>query len=110
MEIPILSASVSLLAVRYASMIRSVLSCTYVQAWALLPAVQVLISAGVPCAAPVPSPGISAPADVVVGEVDGYIDLPVTLGAPGESAVTVDYATADGTGSGPVMLHPPPRM
>ena len=46
------------------------------------------------------TPGISAPPDVVVGNADGYIDLPVTLSAPGVNTVTVNYATADGSGSG----------
>ncbi len=49
---------------------------------------------------PVASPAISAPPDLVAGEADGYIDLPVTLNAPGESTVTVNYATANGTASG----------
>ena len=44
--------------------------------------------------------GLSAPPDVVVGEADGYVDLPVTLNAPGDSMVTVNYATANGTGNG----------
>ena len=43
-------------------------------------------------------PNISAPANTVVGEADGYIDLPVTLSAPGTSTVTVNYATASGGG------------
>jgi chitinase len=47
---------------------------------------------------PVSSPGISAPANTVVGEADGYIDLPVTLSAPGTSTVTVHYATPGGGG------------
>jgi chitinase len=45
---------------------------------------------------PVSSPDISAPANTVVGEADGYIDLPVTLSAPGTSTVTVNYATPSG--------------
>ena len=49
---------------------------------------------------PIASPNISAPPDVVVGETDGSVDLPVTLNAPGESTVTVNYTTADGTASG----------
>ncbi len=44
----------------------------------------------------VSSPGISAPANTVVGEADGYLDLPVTLSAPGTSTVTVNYATSGG--------------
>ena len=40
---------------------------------------------------------ISAPADTVVGESDGYVELPVTLTQPAIGTVTVHYATADGT-------------
>lgn len=39
----------------------------------------------------VSSPGISAPPDVVVGEADGYVDLPVSLSGPGTSPVSVSY-------------------
>ena len=53
-----------------------------------------------PAQAPVSSPGIIAPPDVVVGEADGSIDLPVTLTAPGLSTVTVSYAAVDGTATG----------
>ena len=49
---------------------------------------------------PVATPAISAPPDVVVGEADGYVDLPVSLDSPGESTVTVNYATANGTAAG----------
>ena len=45
------------------------------------------------------NPGISAPPNVVVSEVDGYVDLPITLSAPGINAVSVTYNTANGTGS-----------
>src|ERR1039458_2190788 len=45
-------------------------------------------------APPVASPGISAPPDVIAGEADGYLDLPVTLSVPGTSTVTVNYATS----------------
>jgi hypothetical protein len=45
----------------------------------------------------VTAPGISAPPDVVVGATDGYVDLPVTLNAPGVNPVTVNYTTVDGT-------------
>jgi hypothetical protein len=48
-------------------------------------------------ATPVTAPGILAPPDVAVGATDGYIDLPVTLTAPGTSAVTVAYTTYNGT-------------
>jgi hypothetical protein len=43
-------------------------------------------------------PNISAPVNTVVGEADGYIDLPVTLSAPGTSTVTVNYTTPEGGG------------
>jgi chitinase len=43
------------------------------------------------------SPAISAPADAVVGEGDGYVDLAVRLSAPGENPVTVSYRTASDT-------------
>jgi hypothetical protein len=51
-------------------------------------------------ATPVSSPGISAPPDIVVGEADGSVELPVTLSAPGESSVSVYYETLNGTASG----------
>ena len=34
---------------------------------------------------------------MVVGEGDGYVDVPVTLSAPGQSVVTVDYPTTTST-------------
>ena len=58
-----------------------------------------IVTIGSSGATAVPSPGISAPPDLVVGEADGYIDLPVTLSAPGEANVTVNYATANGSAS-----------
>jgi Ca2+-binding RTX toxin-like protein len=39
-------------------------------------------------------------ADVVVGESDGYLDLVVTLSAPGQSVITVNYQTANGSAVG----------
>ena len=48
-------------------------------------------------AASVSTPSISAPPDVVVGEIDGYVDLPVSLSAPGTSTVSVTYNTGNGT-------------
>ncbi len=48
---------------------------------------------------PVTAPGILAPPDVVVGAANGYIDLPVTLTAPGVNPVTVNYTTYSGTTS-----------
>ena len=59
-----------------------------------------IVTMGASGASAVALPGISAPADTVVGEADGYIDLPVTLSAPGEATVTVNYTTADGSASG----------
>ncbi len=49
----------------------------------------------------VPEPGISAPPDLVVGEADGYVDLPVRLSAPGQSPLSVNWSTSAGAaGSG----------
>ena len=45
------------------------------------------------------SPSILAPADVIVGEAEGHVDLIVTLSQPSSSQVSVDYATADGSAS-----------
>ena len=59
-----------------------------------------IVTIGASGATAVSTPGISAPPDVVVGNADGYINLPVTLSAPGVNTVTVNYATADGSGSG----------
>ncbi|MFZ0666633.1 MAG: Calx-beta domain-containing protein, partial [Acidimicrobiales bacterium] len=43
------------------------------------------------------SPYIYAPPNTVIGEVDGWVDLPVTLGAPSPNQVTVGWSvTADG--------------
>jgi hypothetical protein len=44
-------------------------------------------------ASAVTSPEIYAPPDVVVGETDGSVTLPVTLNAASASTVTVNYAT-----------------
>src|SRR5439155_17119625 len=56
-------------------------------------------------AAAVVSPRISAPPDVVVGEADGFVDLPVTLSAPGQSSVSVAYATANSTAIGGAICN-----
>ena len=48
----------------------------------------------------VAQPKISAPADQLVGEADGYVDLPVTLSAPGTGQVTVAYQTPGTTAAG----------
>ena len=44
-------------------------------------------------------PTISAPPNLVVAEADGYVDLPVTLGSPGSSTVSVNYAMSTGSGT-----------
>ena len=51
-----------------------------------------VVTIGASGAPAVSLPEISAPPNVVVGETDGYVDLPVTLNAPGESTVTVNYS------------------
>ncbi len=56
-----------------------------------------VVTIGASGTTPVTAPGILAPADVVVGAADGYIDLPVTLTAPGVNPVTVQYSTYNGT-------------
>ncbi len=48
-----------------------------------------------PSAGAVARPKIFAPPDQIVGEADGHIDLTVRLSAPGDSTVTVHYATAE---------------
>jgi chitinase len=58
--------------------------------------------------AAVSSPYISAPPDVVVGESDGYVDLPVTLNAPGVSTVSMYYSTVNGTATGGTGSNPCP--
>ena len=58
---------------------------------------------------PVAEPRVSAPGDVVVGEGDGFVDLPVTLSAPGLSVVTVGYRLSDSTAvAGPDYVCPTP--
>src|SRR4029077_15774271 len=42
-------------------------------------------------------PAVSAPPDVIVGERDGFVDLVVSLSAPGTSPVTVNYSTFNST-------------
>jgi hypothetical protein len=58
-----------------------------------------VVTIGASGAAPVTAPGISAAADMVVGATDGYVDLPVTLSAPGVNPVTVNSFTVNGTTS-----------
>ncbi len=60
------------------------------------------------------SPYIYAPPHTVVGEADGWVDLPVTLGAPSTNQVTVDWSVPSGgcdnvlsgTGSGTLTFVP----
>jgi hypothetical protein len=59
-----------------------------------------IVMIGASGAAAVSSPFVSAPPNMSVGEADGYVDLPVTLSAPGQSTVTVQYTTVNGTASG----------
>ena len=67
------------------------------------------VTIGASGASAVTNPGISAPPNVVVGETDGYIDLPVTLSAPGINTVSVNYTTANGSGEtrDRLLLHEP---
>jgi chitinase len=46
------------------------------------------------------NPSILAPPDLIVGEADGFVDLPVTLSAPSPNPVSVGYTTADSTAFG----------
>ena len=43
------------------------------------------------------NPDIRAPADLILGEADGFIDLPVTLSVPSPNTVSVNYSTLDST-------------
>src|SRR5256886_49569 len=45
-------------------------------------------------------PAAFAPADAIVGEGDGYVDLMVRLSQPGSNPVSVHYATADSSALG----------
>jgi len=47
----------------------------------------------------VAQPRISV-SDMVASEADGYVDIVVNLSAPGQNAVAVNYATANGTANG----------
>jgi hypothetical protein len=47
-------------------------------------------------ATPVAQPRISV-SDVIVGEADGYVDVVVSLSAPGQNPVTVSYSRSNGT-------------
>jgi hypothetical protein len=63
------------------------------------------IAIGASDAPAVASPAVSVPADVLVGEGDGFVDVGVRLSAPGSSAVSVDYATAGSTASGGTLCN-----
>src|SRR5205823_12376992 len=67
----------------------------------------VIGASGAPAVA---TPAISAPPDVIVGETDGFVDLPVTLNAPGTSQVSVGYQTASTTAAAGTSCaaHPTP--
>ena len=58
-----------------------------------------IVTIGASGASAVTAPKISAPPNTAAGAGNGYIDLPVTLSAPGVNTVTVNYATANGTTS-----------
>ena len=49
----------------------------------------------------VSSPFVSAPPNTVVGEADGWMDLPVTLSAPSANVVTVAYSIPGGICNNP---------
>jgi len=55
------------------------------------------VTIGANDAAATAQPKILAPTDAIFDEASGYADLVVRLSAPGSSAVTVNYATADST-------------
>jgi hypothetical protein len=56
-----------------------------------------IVTIGASGAAHVTAPKISSAPSTEVSTVDGYVDLPVTLGAPGINPVSVNYTTNDGT-------------
>src|SRR4051794_4033192 len=49
----------------------------------------------------VEAPRISAGADTIVGEGDGFVDVPVTLSEPGQTVVTVTYSGFDNAAFAP---------
>jgi Calx-beta domain len=57
------------------------------------------VTIGASGASAVSQPGVSVGPDVVVGEANGYVDLPISLSRPGTLPVTVTYTTSDGTAS-----------
>ena len=64
---------------------------------ATLGQVTATVTIGASGAGAVTTPTVSSPPDQLVGMGDGYVDVPVTLSAPGQSTVTVSYATANAT-------------
>jgi chitinase len=56
-----------------------------------------VVTIGASGAKAVSSPNISAPPNMVVGEADGYVDLPVTLSAPSTNTVSVNYTVPGGS-------------
>ena len=59
-----------------------------------------IVTIGAHGATALASPSLSLAPDLVIGEGDGYLDVPVTLSAPATAAVTVNYSTANATASG----------
>ena len=54
----------------------------------------------------VSTPRVSLGPDMVVGEGDGYVDVPVTVAAPGVSVATVQFNTLNGTAKGNTVGGP----
>lgn len=59
-----------------------------------------IVTIGANDQAAVPAPTVSLGPDRAVGEADGWLDLPVTLSAPGRNPVTVKLTTVSGTADG----------
>ncbi|HET9666528.1 MAG TPA: Calx-beta domain-containing protein, partial [Desertimonas sp.] len=59
-----------------------------------------VITIGASDQGPAVTPRILAPADMIVSEAEGYVDLVVRLSARSTSTVSVDYATQSSTASG----------
>ena len=56
-----------------------------------------IVTIGANDATPVAAPRISTGPDTIVGEADGYLDVPITLSAPGTSPVSFYLNTSNGT-------------
>jgi hypothetical protein len=63
------------------------------------------IAIGAGDAAATSQPRLSTPADAIVGEGDGYVDLAVRLSAPGSEPVAVNYSTANSTASASTVCN-----